>query len=200
MAIEEIGLDIDLSMGVFNNTIYQDQKLRLTEQGRDANGNVIFASSGSWESNAILILDKFASFKGISAKINSASGSVYKIYWSTSDDGFQWTEYEEVQEQDAVPKAQAKYAKVKIEIIAEKQESSFYIDSFLETGKYSNPYVESDSGELRLKTKYALKMGQTAVTSSGVVYQQKVERTKFKKMDQIRVGKGDSMAVPATTG
>lgn len=190
MAIEEIGLDIDLSMGAFNNTIYQDQKLRLAEQGQDVDGNVIYASSGFWESNTILIRDKFASFKGVSAKINSASGSLYKIYWSTSDDGFQWTEYEEVQEQSAVPKAQAKYAKVRIEMTAEKEQSSFFIDSFMEKGKYSNPYVESDSGVLRLKTKYALTMDQTAVTLAGAVYGQKVEKTKFKKMDQIRVGKG----------
>lgn len=190
MAIEEIGLDIDLSIGTFNNTIYQDQKLRLTEQGQDVDGNVIYASSGFWESNAILIRDKFASFKGVSAKINSSAGSEYQIYWSTSDDGFQWTGYEEVQEQLAVPKAQAKYAKVKIEITAGKQESTFYIDSFMEKAKYSNPYIESESGVLRLKTKYALTMDQTAVTSTGVVCQQKVERTKFKKIDQIRVGKG----------
>ncbi|WP_434752019.1 hypothetical protein [Paenibacillus amylolyticus] len=190
MAIQEIDLDIDLSIGTFNNTIYQDQKLRLEEQGRDADGNVIYVSSGFWESDAILIRDKFASFNGVSAHISSSAGSVYKIYWSTSDDGFQWTEYEDVQEQVAVPKAQAKYAKVRIEITAEKQESTFYTDSFMEKGTYSNPYVESDSGALRLRAKYSLKMDQTAVTSSGAFYQQKVERTKFKKIDQIRVGKG----------
>ncbi|MGQ8871422.1 hypothetical protein [Paenibacillus sp. TSA_86.1] len=190
MAIQEIDLDIDLSIGTFNNTIYKDQKLRLEEQGRDADGHVIYVSSGFWESEAILIRDKFASFKGVSAHIHSLAGSVYKIYWSISDDGFQWTEYEGVQEQAAVPKAQAKYAKVKIEITAEKQQSTFYTDSFMEKGKYSNPYVESDSGVLRLKSEYSLKMDQTAVTSTGAVYQQKVERTKFKKIDQIRVGKG----------
>ncbi|MDP9698873.1 hypothetical protein J2T16_001770 [Paenibacillus intestini] len=190
MAIEEIGLDIDLSIGTYNNTIFQDQKLRLTEQGQDVEGNVIYASSGSWESNPILIRDKFASFKGVASKMNSSAGSEYQIYWSTSDDGFQWTEYEEVQEQSAVPKAQAKYAKVKIEIFAGRQESTFYIDSFMEKGKYSDPYIESQSGVLRLKTKYLLKMDQTAVTSVGAVYSQKVEKTKFKKMDQIRVGKG----------
>lgn len=190
MAIEEIGLDIDLSIGTFNNTVYQNQKLRLAEQGQDVDGNVIYASSGFWESNAILIRDKFASFKGVSAKIDSSAGSEYKIYWSTSDDGFQWAGYEEVQEQAAVPKAQAKYAKVKIEMIAGQQESTFYIDSFMEKGKYSNPYVESESGVLRLKTKYSLKMEQVEVTLAGAVHGQKVEKTKFKKMDQIRVGKG----------
>ncbi|MCM3131537.1 hypothetical protein M3629_01995 [Paenibacillus polysaccharolyticus] len=190
MAIQEIDLDIDLSIGTFNNTIYKDQKLRLEEQGRDADGNAIYVSSGFWESEAILIRDKFASFKGVSAHINNSEGSVYKIYWSTSDDGFQWTEYESVQEQVAAPKAQAKYAKVRIEITAEKQESTFYTDSFMEKVKYSNPYIESESGVLRLKTKYALKMDQTAVTSTGAVYLQKVERTKIKKIDQIRVGKG----------
>ncbi|WP_427051178.1 hypothetical protein [Paenibacillus sp. TC-CSREp1] len=190
MAIQEIGLDIDLSIGIFQNMIYENQKLSLTEQGRDLEGNVIYASSGSWESNPIRIQDKFASFKGVSAKINSSAGSEYKIYWSISDDGFQWTEYEEVQEQLVEPKAQAKYARVKIEITAEKQQSTFYIDSFMEKGKYSNSYVESDSGALQLKTKYSLNMDQTAVTSTGVVYRQKVERTKFKKTDQIRVGKG----------
>ncbi|SCY72036.1 hypothetical protein SAMN05720606_10889 [Paenibacillus polysaccharolyticus] len=190
MAIQEIGLDIDLSMGTFINTVYRDQKLRLTEQGLDVEGNVIYASSGSWESNPILIRDKFASFKGVASKMNSSAGSEYQIYWSTSDDGFQWTAYEQVQEQPAVPKAQAKYAKVKIEITAGQQESTFYIDNFMEKGKYSNPYIESDSGVLSLKTKYSLKMDQKAVTSTGMVFEQKVERAKFKKIDQIRVEKG----------
>lgn len=190
MAIQEIGLDMDLSIGIFQNMIYENQKLSLTEHGRDVEGNVIYTSFGSWESNPIRLGDKFASFKGVSAKINSLTGSEYKIYWSTSDDGFQWTEYEEVQEQPVEPKAQAKYAKVKIEITAGKQESTFYIDSFMEEGKYRNPYVESDSGALQLKTKYSLNMDQTAVTSTGAVYRQTVENTKFKKMNQIRVGKG----------
>lgn len=190
MAIQEIGLDIELSLGTFQNTVYQDQKLRLTETGQDADGNVIYVSNGSWESAPIRIQDKIASFKGVSAKINSSSGSLYKIYWSTSDDGFQWTEYEEVQEQPEIPKAQAKYAKVKIEITAGRQESTFYLDRFMEKGKYSNLFVESDSGALWLKRRYLLNMEHTFIASTGIVCQQKVERMKFKKMDQIRVGRG----------
>lgn len=72
MAIQEIALDIDLSVGVFKDTIYQDQRLKLRELGHDADGNSIYPATGSWESTVIRIQDKIASFKGVAAKVDVA--------------------------------------------------------------------------------------------------------------------------------
>lgn len=87
-------------------------------------------------------------------------------------------------------KAPAKYMKVKIEIVAEKEYSNFYIDEFKENGKYNNSFVESDSGSLGLKKIYQLNMERASDTLAGIVLRQKVENTKFQKVDGIRVSKG----------
>ncbi|WP_127544353.1 hypothetical protein [Paenibacillus amylolyticus] len=190
MAIQEILLDIDLSVGVFQDTIYEDQRLKLRELGHDADGNSIYPATGYWESTPIRIQDKIASFKGVAAQVDVTEGAAYKIYWSTSEDGFEWLEYEEVSSNSAVSKSPAKYAKVKIEIFAEKKYSNFYIDDFKEKGKYNNSFVESDSGSLGLKRIYQLNMKRASDTPTGIVLRQKVENTKFQKVDGIRVSKG----------
>lgn len=189
MAIQEIALDLDLSVGVFKDTIYQAQKLKLRELSQDADGNSIYPGNGSWESTPIRIQDKIASFKGVAASVDVVGGASYKIYWSTSEDGFEWGAYEEILADVTAPKSPAKYMKVKIEIVAEKEYSNFYIDDFKENGKYNNSFVESDSGSLGLKKIYQLNMGRASDTPTGMVLRQKVENTKFKKLDRIRVSK-----------
>ena len=150
MAIQKIALDIDLSVGVFQDTAYQDQKLKLREIGQDADGNPIYPASGFWESMPIRIQDKITSFQGVAASVDVVGGAAYKLYWSVSENGFEWGEYEEVLANEAAPKTPAKYAKIKMEIIAEKKHSNFYIDDFSTKRKYDNPFVESDSGSLCL--------------------------------------------------
>ncbi|MEK4074090.1 hypothetical protein MHI01_09300 [Paenibacillus sp. FSL M7-0656] len=190
MAIQEIALDIDLSIGVFQDMIFQDQKLKLRELSQDADGNSIYPANGSWESTPIRIQDKIASFKGVAASVDIAGGAAYKIYWSTSEDGFEWGAYEEILADVTATKAPAKYMKVKIEIVAEKEYSNFYIDEFNQKGKYSNPFIESESGSLGLKKIYQLNMERASDTPTGMVLRQKVENTKFQKVDGIRVSKG----------
>ncbi|WFR62121.1 hypothetical protein P9222_28325 [Paenibacillus amylolyticus] len=90
MAIQEIALDIDLSVGVFQDTIVEDQKLKLRVLSQDADGNSIYPAKGSWESAPIRIQDKIASFKGVAASVDVMGGASYKIYWTTSEDGFGW--------------------------------------------------------------------------------------------------------------
>ncbi|MBD8840365.1 hypothetical protein MHB85_09295 [Paenibacillus sp. FSL K6-4396] len=190
MAIQEIALDIDLSVGIFQDTIFEDQKLKLRELSQDADGNSIYPANGSWESTAIRIQDKIASFKGVAASVDALGGASFKIYWSTSEDGFEWGAYEEILADVTAPKPPAKYAKVKIEIVTEKEYSNFYIDDFNQKGKYSNPFIESESGSLGLKKIYQLNMERALDTPTGMVLSQKVEKVKFKKLDRIRVSKG----------
>ncbi|MEK4661982.1 hypothetical protein MHH93_08810 [Priestia sp. FSL H7-0729] len=190
MAIQEIALEIDVSVGDFQDTVVEDQKLKLRELSQDADGNSIYPANGSWESTPIRIQDKIASFKGVAAKVDVVGGASYKIYWTTSEDGFEWGAYEEIIADVTGPKSPAKYAKVKIEIFAEKKYSNFYIDDFNQKDKYSNPFIESDSGSLGLKKIYQLNMERVADTPTGRVLRQKVEKSKFKKVDRIRVSKG----------
>ncbi|MGN7411887.1 hypothetical protein [Paenibacillus sp. SAF-068] len=190
MAIQEIALEIDVSVGVFQDTVVEDQKLKLRVLSQDADGNSIYPANGSWESTPIRIQDKIASFKGVAAKVDVTGGAAYKIYWTTSEDGFEWGAYEEIVADVTAPKSPAKYAKVKIEIVAEKEYSNFYIDDFNQKDKYSNPFIEGDSGSIGLKKIYQLNMERGGDTPTGIVLRQKVENTKFKKVDRIRVSKG----------
>lgn len=79
---------------------------------------------------------------------------------------------------------------MKIEIFAEKKYSNFYIDDFNKKDKYSNSFIESESGSLGLKKLYQLNMERASDTPTGMVLRQKVEKAKFQKVDGIRVSKG----------
>ncbi|PIH59775.1 hypothetical protein [Paenibacillus sp. LK1] len=190
MTIQEIALNIDLSVGVFQDTVFQDQKLKLRKLGQDADGNPIYPAFGLWESMPILIQDKIASFKGIAGTIDVSGGATYKQYVSTSEDGFNWSTYEEALTDGSIHNAPAKYARIKIEIFAEKKDSNFYIDDYKVPGKYNNEFVESEAGFLSLKRTYRDKMDMVSSPPGGLIVSKKIKRTKFKKMDAIRVGRG----------
>lgn len=185
---QEIGIVIDLSKGTFNNTVYKNGNLQLIEVGVDSNGNTVYADSGWWESENILIQDKIQSFKNVVKTSVTTGGATCKIYTKTSDDGFIWTDYVEVNPDFTVNSPVAKFAKIKIEIFAGKINSNFYVDKFEDPLKYNNEYVNSDNGVLELKKTYSYQMNRDEnFTEEGFIFRRFIEKSKFKKIDRINV-------------
>lgn len=185
MSIQEIGIPIDLSKGSFTNTIYKDAKLQLVQQGVDGDGRPVYMDNGYWESDNIVINDKIQAFKNVVKTISVVGGAIYKIYTKTSDDGFTWGTYAETASDGTVNSLPAKYAKIKIELLAERQDSNFFIDKFDVADRYVNELVNSESGVLELKKTYNFDMQKTSQDADGVMFLQPIAKTKFKKIDSL---------------
>lgn len=185
MAIQEIGIGVDLSKGKFSDTAFKDNVLKLAERGKDSDGNPIYVEHGYWESEAILIQDKITAFKNVARTVNVSGGATYKLYVQTSEDGYTWSAYEETLPSGGITNAPAKYARIKIEIFSESVDSNFYADKFNVKGKYDNEFVDSENGSLSLKREYTKKM-----ELSSSVFVRTIDNSKFKKLDSIKVEKG----------
>ncbi|MFW5433169.1 hypothetical protein [Paenibacillus apiarius] len=189
MATQEIGLPIKFETGTFNNTIVKNGKLQLAELKQDEKGNIVYAPYGSWESQLILIQDKITSFKRIVANIEAKGAATYKIYTKSSEDGTTWTDYEAIDETDgSIHSPAAKYAKVKVEMIAPLVDATFTVDEFTQTAKYTNEFVNSDNGVLEIKKHYCYKYARDeSWQDEGVILRKKIPHSKLKKIDSLRV-------------
>jgi hypothetical protein len=187
MAIQEIGIVIDLSRGTFNDTVYQNNKLQLVETGIDSDGKIVYKSTGYWESEPILVQDKITAFKNVVKTMTVTGGATYKIYVRTSQDGILWGAYVEVAADGSIINEPEKYAMIKIEIFASKGAANFIIDNFSVAGKYSNEYVNSSSGVLELKKEYVNDMENVSEDATDVIFISEVNKTKFKKINTISV-------------
>ncbi|RXZ78218.1 hypothetical protein EBB07_29630 [Paenibacillaceae bacterium] len=185
--VQEIGIEIDLSSGTFINTVYKDNMLQLVSDGQDADGNSIYAETGEWESEIILIKDKIKAFKNV-VKTAHKSGNAYTvIYTQSSEDSFEWTNYVEVGEGYEIFSPAQKYARIKVVFYAEKVNANFFVDDFKNSNKFNNEFTNYDDGKLELKKDYTYKMLKTVEYDEGCVYVKRVQVNDFKKIDKIRV-------------
>ncbi|QWU14464.1 hypothetical protein SAMN04487895_101774 [Paenibacillus sophorae] len=188
MATQEIGIPIDLSKGIFNNTVFLNGKLQLIELAKDDNDVPIYPPEGYWISESIRVADKVTSFKYI-AKSITGSGS-YKIYTQSSPNGFTWSEWQEINYTNgSILTPVGYYAKIKIFIYAGNTNVTFTIDDFAVVDKYINPYINSSYGVLELKKSYTSPLvidGSWA--DDGVLMKSSViQKTNYKKIDKIEI-------------
>lgn len=175
-----------MGQGNYNNTIFQDGKLQLIKLGIDENNQVIYADSGFWESAPILIQDKITAFKNVAKSIVTPTGDgSYKIYVRTSENGSTWGGYIEINEDGSINNPPAKYAMIKIEITAGRDNVSLLIDDFEQEGKYLNEFIESEEGYLKLKKNYELPMSVVSQDEEGVIFSRTIENSTFLKIDSI---------------
>ncbi|ASA22783.1 hypothetical protein [Paenibacillus donghaensis] len=184
MATQEIGIPIDLSQGTFNNTVFQDGKLQLRELGKDDLGTSIYAPEGYWISESIRIADKVALFKYI-AKTMSGTGT-YKIFTQSSNDGFVWTDWIEINTDGSINTPVGYYAKIKIFIIPSSTLVSISIDQFTTPDKYTNPFINASSGVLELKKTYTSPYAIDNAWTDGVLIKALVQKSQFKKIDKLK--------------
>ena len=188
----EIGYTIDLSKGTYVSTEYTNGFLRLSNEKvsdeivLDEYGNEIFKSEGYWISEEIDLTDIFTDFKNI-AKTMSVSGS-YKIFTKTSEKKLVWSDWEEVAPDFTILSPENRWLQVKIEFFGNLSDSSFVIEEFDEPDKYSNDYLESENGQLKLKKDFEFKMNKDVSWSDeGTLFRKTIEKTKLKKINSINL-------------
>lgn len=183
--IQEIGIPIDLSKGVFINTVYKDGALQLVEEGVDDLGQIVYAAKGEWESDPILIKDKIKAFKNVVKSIVATGAASMITSVATSDDGITWSDYIETDSEGKILNTGVKkFAKVKIELFASKNHSEGIVDSFT-SNEYRNEYVELLNSQLKLKKEYALDF----VNDSNSNYHLKkfaIDKSKYKSIKRLR--------------
>lgn len=187
---QEIGIPIDLTKGSFSNTTVINNTLQLKEIRKDDNGVSIYPKQGSWESEAINIKDKIAAFKNIVRTSTVKGSGSYKLYTSTSADGYNWSEYSEVTQDGSIKSEVNNYAKIKVELLAANSMVSLTVDDFTDADKYKNEYIESSNGSLKLKKQYPLQAQQNSDWTNGKLFTARVPNSKFKRIDSIRLVKG----------
>ncbi|MGM1044904.1 MAG: hypothetical protein ACQEXX_02020 [Bacillota bacterium] len=186
---QEIGIPIDLSTGRYMNTVFKDDSLQLIEVAKDDNGNSVFTETGTWESEPIRIKDKVTSIKRVSKNVFIKGNGSFKIYTCSSPDQYEWSVWEEIDYTDGSIKSPvSNYAKIKIEIFANRVNSTFTIDDFDTQDKYNNGYINSSDGKLELKKYYILNgIQNTAWADIGKVFSTTIHKTNYKRVDKIEV-------------
>ncbi|SEL81171.1 hypothetical protein SAMN04488688_10626 [Paenibacillus sp. cl141a] len=189
MATQEIGIPIDLTVGVFDKLIYKNNALQLIDMATDDNLNPVFVDSGTWISEPIWIKDKITSFKRVSKTINVKGNGSYKIFTSSSPDQTSWSPWEEINYVDgSITSPPDHYAKIKIEVFAQKANAIFTVDEFNIPDKYSNPFINSSDGILELKTQYPLVGTQDMNWNDpGKLFITRINKSNFKAINKIEV-------------
>lgn len=187
---EQIGISIDLSKGVFAGTELFNGKLRLALKGTDDVGNKIFAESGTWESQIIMIQDKIQAFSYIAKTAISSGNASYKIYTKSSHDNSVWTDWVEIDPTTfKINSPMGSYAKVKIELFGSSPEdATFMINEFDDADKYNHEFMNYDNGVLELKKDYQYGMSKdNSWTESGTLMRKTILKSKFKKINSISI-------------
>ncbi|MBD8839514.1 hypothetical protein IFU39_17010 [Paenibacillus sp. CFBP 13594] len=185
MSTKEIGLPIDLTLGVHNGTEIKDGKLQLKEIAIDSTGKSIYAAKGTWESSVISIGDKVTAFQRVvKTMVGIGSNVDYKIFTRSSTDNITWSEYAEITYVDGkINSPVGLYAKVMIELSSTLTPALLTVDEFTD-GKYNTGYVSSSDGTLRLKRNITLSPTVLA-HEDGFLYRTKFERNKLSKINGI---------------
>jgi hypothetical protein len=183
---QEIGIPIDLSKGMFTNTIFQNGSLQLLKIMTDSDGKSIYSNYGYWESENIYIQDKITSFKNVVRTIVTSGNASFKISVKTSSDSFAWGEYVEINADGSVSNIPLKWAKIKIEIIPEKANSNLIFDKFNDANTYTNEFVNDTQNYLSLKKDYTIPMTVETITE-GFMLTKTIPKTQFKKINGLKL-------------
>lgn len=187
MTISEIGIPIDLSKGKYENTIYKDGKLQLVELQKSDTGKIVYASSGSWQSEMIYIADKIRAFeKVVKNTIVNGTTSTFKISTQSSADGTEWSPYVEAGTDGSIQSPTNTYARIKIELFSSPTENlNFTVDEFNDD-RYINDYLNTSNDYLEMKRNYTLNyVTDPTWTEDGKLYRTTIDKSTWKKVDSL---------------
>ncbi|KAF6565475.1 hypothetical protein G9G63_09975 [Paenibacillus sp. EKM202P] len=187
MTISEIGIPIDLSKGKYENTIYKDGKLQLVELQKSDTGKIVYASSGSWQSEMFYIADKIKAFeKVVKNTIVNGTTSMFKISTQSSADGTEWSPYIEVGTDGSIQSPTNTYARIKIDLLSSPTENlNFTVDEFNDD-RYTNEYLNTSNDYLEMKRSYTLDYVKDSTwTEDGQLYRTTIDKSTWKKVDSL---------------
>lgn len=193
MATENIGVPIDLSAGNFMNTEIGANGLQLkyNRQTYDKISNV-YADYGVWISDSIDLVDKYTSLENLAITSIVNGLSSYKSYTRTSDDNFTWDNYIEIDSTGKMMSVPRRFIQIKIEFFGGLQDKTEVVDDFVDPLDFeSNEYIGFDGSNLQLKRNYKYEQSiDSTWTESGNVFRRTIDKSKFKKIDSIRIISG----------
>lgn len=187
MSVSEIAIPLDLSTGIFTNTIYKNGKLQLVELQTADNGKIAYVTNGTWESESIRIADKIKAFEKVVKNIvTSGTNTSHKIYTKSSTDAIDWTPYTEVTADGTIQSPTNTYIQVKIEITSTPSENlSFTVDEFNDN-RYNNQYLNTSNGYLEAKRNYTLNYDiDSSWLEDGHLYRMKLDKSIWQKIDSL---------------
>ncbi|MGG1650401.1 hypothetical protein ABHN03_16485 [Paenibacillus sp. NRS-1775] len=187
MAISEMGIPIDLSKGKYENTIYKDGRLQLVELQKSDTGKIVYATTGSWQSDTVYIADKIKAFeKVVKNTVVTGTTSTFKISTQSSGDGVEWSPYVEVGTDGSIQSPTNTYARIKIELFSSPTENlSFTVDEF-DDSRYDNNYLNTSNDYLEMKRNYTLDYVQDSTwTEDGRLYRKIIDNSIWKKVDSL---------------
>lgn len=188
--IVDIGIPIDLTKGVFNNVEIVNGKLQLSERETLPNGKKRYYEFGFWESEIIDLVDKFKDFDRVVANIVNKTNDSITIYTRTSSDGFSWTPYVPINQDNTIPSPIGRYIQIKVSFTAGITDEVIIVDDFNggdEVKFEQNEFVQFD-GKLSLKKNYEYTMTKDSSWSEeGSLFRQVIPKSKLKKIDTISI-------------
>lgn len=188
--IVDIGIPIDLTKGVFNNVEIVNGKLQLSERETLPNGKKRYYEFGFWESEIIDLVDKFKDFDRVVANIVNKTSDSITIYTRTSSDGFSWTPYVPINQDNTIPSPIGRYIQIKVSFTAGITDEVITVDDFNsgDDDKFEqNDFVQFD-GKLSLKKEYEYTMTKDNFWGEeGSLFRQVIPKSKLKKIDSISI-------------
>ncbi|WP_145413292.1 hypothetical protein [Paenibacillus xylanexedens] len=187
MSTKEIGLPIDLTLGIHNGTEIRDGKLQLKQVATDTSGKSIYAAKGSWESSVISIGDKVTAFQRVvKTMVGTGSNVDYKIYTKSSTNNVDWSEYVEITYLDGkINSPVGLYARIKIELSSTPMPALLTLDEFTD-GKYDTDFISSSDGVLKLRRTLTTSLSlDTEASGNGYITRLHFQKSKYKKINSI---------------
>lgn len=187
---KEIGIDIGIDRGVFDNTKIEDDSLILDYEVGD-NDEKIYSKEGSWTSDIVDLVDKFKEYDKVVLSKEIPDGTNYAISVRVSDDGNNFGEYTATAPDGSFLLETKRYVQVKISLFAgfEAKIVSYDFNSEEDVNQWEdNSYIETTGGSLKLKRNYTFNMSEdTAWSEEGKLHRKLIQRNQWKKIDSLEV-------------
>lgn len=154
---KEIGLSIGVSGTHYNTEIDSvTGELRLKAIEHDANGEPIYAESGSWTSDVVDLEDNFNDFEKVFTKDTKNGASSFAVLTRVSKDSLDWSDWTPIAMDGTIQSDTMRYIQVKIDlfagfvddviVIAKKEfENDFILEKEYKKGAYIVPTLTSNT-------------------------------------------------------
>lgn len=187
MAIEQIGLPIDLTTGNHFGTEYSVGVLKLSPTG-NSGGQPLYPTSGYWVSDTINLLDKITEYGNVVFNRVDTNSSAMSISTATSDDGITFDPFIPLNMTGKIESVKRLYIQVKVEMFAGFGNVTAMITDFdlVDRSKFTaSDYVEFN-GSLTLKKNYNEPMVEdTTWAGSGTLLRHTINLDELRKIDTI---------------
>lgn len=190
MATKDFGVPIDLSNGIFTNTLLTDNGITLIKEASTYDGlKDVYATTGVFLSDVIDLNDKYTELGNLAMNFTLPnSDTTYKAYTRVSDNNLEWSDFAEIDYATGKMNSDAKrYIQIKIELNSNAVDYDEIAITFTpdDISRLTNTdYITTENNILELKRNYNFKMEKINEQN---MFKTTILSSKFKKIDKIRL-------------